>query len=327
MSTGSNERRGTLNHHVRVASLEAAQRLVRFPVFQTGDEPTEISVRPESGTKWSTVRSLQRDGSTIYSLKQYAMDYFGHFGAPNKLYTTKPDRWALYGPTVKLRAKDGSAFHGREWDGIEGASLVTHGIHAELRVVHGRLGAKRSQRILNSLVAVSDFEVHKYDSTPLCRWNWTLGHLNRRPARKNWVGQRIKWILEPFGLQETIRGVLPFHSLTGWEFDCAGVSRTPVRPLVRFFLRSKDRSTALEGTYSEGAHSKIPSAGGPMPPMFEELDALPPQVWGMRSPMLRWARYRVSGPKGQLAVAIPPGRSIPSKDRVLIQRLRELFEV
>lgn len=318
-------RQGSPERYLRVDSWRAAQELVRFPVFQTAGEPSEISIRPESRTEWSTVRTLHHEGSTVFSVKQYAMDYLGHFGAPNKLYMTKPDRWELYGPTVMLRVASGSAFHGREWDGIEGASLVTHGIHVEVRVLHGRMGAEGSERFLNSLAAVSDASVRKFDHMPLCLWNWTLRRPSNPPTGADQTRHRTRWIVDLGAVRDLIGRGRSFPTIPRWSFDCAGIRRIRGGPLIRFFLRSEDRNTILEGAYSEGCRSSIRGALWPHPPLFKELAKPALQVWGMRSPMMRWAHYLVSEPNRHLAIVIPPGSSISKKDRQLVQLLRDYF--
>src|SRR5580698_5881510 len=87
---------------VRVAGFAQAQPLVPFPVHEVGAGTDQIDVRPATTDSWATVRSEHSLGGAHLRVKQYAMDWLGHFSAPNKLYSTRTGRWALYGPTAQI---------------------------------------------------------------------------------------------------------------------------------------------------------------------------------------------------------------------------------
>ena len=100
-----------------VRSFDQAQLLVPFPVHEIGIPEEKVEVRSGTAERWSTVRSERSLGAVRFAVKQYAMDWLGHFSAPNKLYSTRTGRWALYGPTRQVLVQPGNLLPRTRLDG------------------------------------------------------------------------------------------------------------------------------------------------------------------------------------------------------------------
>ena len=249
-----------------------------------------------------------------FNAKQYAMDYFGHFGAPNKLYTTRPGRWQVYGFTSELQVAEGSAYHGREWDGTEGASFASHGIHVELRVKHGRLGPTRAERFLRGLVPVSRKVMRSYDRLPLTSWNWSLRHRRIPGGAANPATHSLQWSqstssgLASLGVQQ------PPLAVPGWRLDCLAIARKDWGVSARLLYRSQDRNSILELVVDRGLRRTRVAGRRPRPPLFDERPLIARGITGVRSRLLRWAYYFGNTHGTKFTVVIPPGRSETASD-------------
>ena len=301
-----------------VRSFGAAQKLVGFPLFRTWDTPSEILVRLETDEKWATVRSCHRVGSVDFTSKQYAMDYFGHFAAPNKLYTTKPDHWRVYGATSVLRVTAGSAFHGRECDGTEAASFVSHGVHVELRVKHGRLGPRRTGRFYSALVPVSKKVMRTFDLLPLRSWNWSLRHRRIPGAAASPATGSLQWSeYTSHGLASLGVPRLPV-AVPGWIPDSLGLTRPGRGVAARMLYRSHDRDSTLELLVERGPIRTRGRSRSPRPPLFDERPVISRGITGRRSSLFQWAYYSGKASGTKFTLVIPPGRSEVASDRHLV---------
>lgn len=292
--------------------------MVPFPVSSPQDPFARISVRVGSATLWPTVRSTHELGNASYSLKQYAMDWFGHFGAPNKLYRTRPNRWEAYGPMTRLDVGSRSAFHGRDWSGAEAASLVTLGTHIELRVLNGHLGPMKTAAILRGISPVSAFDALALARRPLVDWNWSLqsGWLpNATQSRK--LGHLRRGI-HGKDSRRTARALEGFPVLRGWSLDCAG-SNVPGRNAQRIRIalyRSLDLNTTLEIDIAQGKEPGTERRRQiPPGPMFSLRRAGIEGAQYFRSAPLKWAKILLNIGATTVEVTVPPGRSSLLEDR------------
>lgn len=302
---------------VEVESLEAAQELVPFPVFVPPGSPESISVRLGTVSRWPSVRTTHRSSETSYSVKQYAMDFFGGFSGPNKLFTTTEARWASYAPITELDVGSGSAFHGQEWDGIEGASLVRLSTHVEIRVRTGRLGPRRAEQIFRDVSPLNAPDAIERASRALSVWNWSVASHDIPGSASNAERRGLLW--SP-GEAARGRGSGALKEARGWHLDSVARPGNGPSHVVRALWRSNDLHETLEIVrLPPGAP---PSRGrSPLPPLFDESLAPAEHIRGIRSSLLRSAWYLVDRAEDSLRVVIPPSRSEPGLDARLLREL------
>ncbi len=305
---------------VSTDSLQAAQEKVPFPVFAPPDRPLSITVRRGTRWRWPTVRTTHRVGSVFYSMKQYSMDYFGHFSAPNKLYTTKPETWAPYAPVTELDVGFGSAFHGSEWDGVEGGSLVAYATHIEIRVRKGSLGPMKMEQVFRGLAPPNNADALDRASRPLQAWNWSVSgrRIPRSPSNEGTVG--LVWA--PWGesrARSAVAGIGP-TAIEGWRLDTIALRPRASQRIVRTLWRSADLNSVMETVRVPPTRPGL-TRPWPLPPLFNVPSSPQADVRGIRSSTLRWAYYEVSRLTGGLRVVIPPGWSEPRRDRRILRKL------
>ncbi len=196
------------------------------------------------------------------------MDYLGHFSAPNKLRATRRRAWASYGLLAELDVRGGAAFHGLEWDGVEGASLVTLGMHIEIRVRQGRLGPGKVERIFCGLAPLDREDALIRAARPLAGWNWSVGggRIPGAPSDRPWGGAgRVTWT--PSG-PEAPTDAREIARIDGWRPDSVTLSRRAPRRIVGALWRFDDLNVVLEMLRLPGVHVG-PSLGRPLLPLFD----------------------------------------------------------
>ncbi len=306
-----------------VPDLLAAQRLVPFPLFVPRHRPLAVTVRRTSRRRWPTVRTTHRYGTVLYAMKQYAMDYFGHFSAPNKLYATTPQAWVPYAPITPLEVRHGSAFHGREWDRIEGGSLVSLGMHVEVRVHKGALGPRGMRAVLDGLSRWDRRDALARAGRPLSYWNWSVSRRRIPTASSNEETAGLVW--RPWEGPGLAPATAPRTSavIEGWRPDSVAYRPGEGRRIARALWRSEDLNAVLEVIRLPPRGSGA-SSGWPLPPLFELPGAARPPVRGVRSRTLRWAYYEFDTGRETFRVVVPPGRSGVLRDRQLLRELTGL---
>jgi hypothetical protein len=305
---------------VSVESIPSAQELVPFPVFVPGDPALTITTRPATRSRWASLRTTHQVESVRFSMKQYAMDYFGHFSAPNKLYTTKPDHWTTYAPITELGVGDGSAFHGREWDGVEGGSLVRLATHIEVRVQKGYLGPRKIERILGELSPLDRRDAVARASRPLSLWNWSVSGRRIPGSSQTAETSGLGWIPGESTYVRGSTGAPARTTVQGWSLDSVAFRPQDTRSTVRTLWRSTDLNSVLEVTFIRDTHH-AQSQLAPLPPLFDCPLTITDRIRGIRSSVLRWAHYEVCHSTGTFRVVIPPGRSELTRDRHLLREL------
>jgi hypothetical protein len=309
----------------RMVSLQEAQSLVPFPLFQLPGPTQNVTVRLGSRSVWPSVRTTHRRAGVTYTVKQYAMDWFGHFGAPNKMYCTRPDDWEPYGATTDLGLDPKSAFHGRDWTGSEAASLVTLGVHIELRVTAGALGQEGARQFFREVRPLNPIASRELSRRPLTDWNWTL---QAESVPNSIQGERfslLRWAPYQAGDRAEERSV-EAPKLQGWKPDSIGIPADPAgtRATTILLYRSEDLETTLELTLSRPSDSVAPGAI-PQPPMFASPSSELDRIRIYRSPAFRWAKAFVGLGSTSAELTIPPGRSTPQGNERMVQSIVHHF--
>lgn len=298
---------------VRAGSFVEAQLMVPFPVQSPPGKVEEISVRPESGEGWATVRSVHRVPDAVLRVKQLAFDWLEHFGWPVNLWHSGlgEHRWDTYGPTTHLEVGPPSAFHGRDYEGKEAGSLVSRTVHLEFRVIEGQLGPQGMADIFRETHDAASAVASVLAGRPLCLWNWVLTSGGIPMWHKRPSLSRFRWYGTYELGQEAWGEPLKLPDIAGWRFDSWGVARLPSGARTCcILLRSDSGHSVLSATYQEGIPSEISEGlSTPLAPLFRSTETRSGgfPVGRFFSSTLRVSVMRVELPSGNLDVIIPPG--------------------
>lgn len=303
------------NRTVRTGSFVDAQLMVPFPVHSVPGKVEEISVRPESGESWATVRSVHRLPGVTIRAKQYTLDWFGFFGTPNKLLFTHSNRhrWGLYGPTTPLRLGHRPAFHGTDFSGQEAAALASLMTNIEVRVLKGQLGPKTMARLLRKILPIHPRQARLLAKRPLCLWSWSLRAGRTPNSRLRSVETHLRWYGNPEQGLTRWQDKARIPKLPGWNFDSVGVYRAPFASpsIFHVLYRSSDLHTTLEAGLEAGGPRAEELVRRPYPPLFEEgaVEVPGARARSFRSETLRSSWVIVSRDRRRLTVVIPPTHS------------------
>lgn len=305
---------------VSVRSFSDAQPLVPFPVHEVALAVERIEVCPASTERWATVRSEHTLRGARFAVKQYAMDWFGHFSAPNKLYSTKTGHWALYGPTTQLPVDRGTAFHGFDWQGREAASLATLGMHVEVRALEGALGPEGAEEALRGIRPLDPERAKELAPRPLAAGNWSLQPGHSVPGSSA-ASPAIRWtaIVDEAAREWGARVAPP--ALPGWSIDSLGVTGTHRAGNLRLLYRSADLHAVLEVVHAVGPTAHHWTGQRPSPPLFEAAVCGVPGVLAMTAAPLDWSIYTTRAGDRSLKVVVPPGRSTSEGDLPIVRDL------